>query len=242
MEKKKSIYFGILIILLGISLLLDGLGVFDNIKIFESITAFEIVIGLILAGIFVNGVMHIRFGQIFFSLAFIGIVFDAELGITAVTPWIILIVALFLTIGMHIIFDGKKLKNHIYGYNKGDFISDVSGGNLDGENLFYKVSFGDATKYAVSKEFKTGLFECYFGDLDVYFNDTIIKGDTATITVNVKFGDMTLYIPRSWNVESNVNSTFGDVEYSGIREDTNEPKKLIIQGDVNFGDLEIILI
>lgn len=128
----------------------------------------------------------------------------------------------------------------ISGQKKVTFSSDA--GNLEGENLFFRLTFGDATKYIKSDNFKYGSFNCSFGDLDVYLNDVIINESSATIDVDVKFGELAIYVPRNWRVNCQANKNFGEIHVDGLGNASADAKALIIRGDVNFGELRIIYI
>lgn len=239
MNRSKNFIIGIGIISIAILLLLSQLNILSGISILHNITLFQLSLGILALIVFINGIFKIRFGQIFFSTAFFIIIFDNQLGLTDITPWTVLAASLLLTIGMNILFPRHKykFKNKI---NCHSFSNNV--GNLEGDDLFFKTSFGDATKYIKSTDFKYGCFICNFGDLNIYFTDAQIPGDSATIDLNVKFGDMDIFIPKNWKIESHINNTFGDVGIVGDHIPDENTKTIIISGDVSFGDLKILYI
>lgn len=51
-----------------------------------------------------NGIRNVNFWEILFSIAFICIIYDDWLGITALTPWTVLGAALLGSIGLSLIF------------------------------------------------------------------------------------------------------------------------------------------
>jgi len=229
MNKSKNLITGLIIICIACFLLVSQLGLLKDFTLFNDIGFFQVVFGILLIIFFIDALFKLKFGQLFFSTAFFIIVFDEELHLTSITPWTVLISALLITIGITIIFPKKK-RYHRFSDNST---------TVDGEKLYFKTSFGDETKYIKSNNFSYGDFSCSFGDLNVYFNDAEMLTNRARINVDVKFGDMDIFVPKDWNIVCNVNSSFGDVNTKGDNIITSPEKTLEITGGVHFGDLLI---
>ena len=69
-----------------------------------------------------------------------------------------------------------------------------------------------------------------------------MNNNGATVEVNVSFGTITLFIPRSWNVQINAETSFGNIDEKGARTPVMDAPVLYVTGEVSFGSLEIIYI
>ena len=96
--KKERVFWGVLLILAGIFLIISKLGYFPNVNVFSLLLTVFLVV------IIVKSLPRFNFAGILFPIAFICIIYDKQLGITAITPWTVLIAALLGSIGLSMIF------------------------------------------------------------------------------------------------------------------------------------------
>ena len=54
------------------------------------ISVFNVILGVFCVWVLIEGILHVNFWEILFSIAFICIIYDEPLGITALTPWTVL--------------------------------------------------------------------------------------------------------------------------------------------------------
>jgi len=120
----------------------------------------------------------------------------------------------------------------------GEFQNKMQGETLDGENIHFEVSFGEAVKYVTGNELEYAHLECSFGSMIVYLNDAVMKNEEAEIHAECSFGSTVLYVPADWRVILNVSSAFGGVEEKGNC-NPEGINTLYIRGNVSFGSLEI---
>ena len=80
-----------------------------------------------------------------------------------------------------------------------------------------------------------------FGATSVYFDNAIIQGESATVHIDNSFGEVSLYVPRAWKVDVNVDKAFGGINMRGRMEGTST-HRLIVTGETNFGALTIVFI
>lgn len=236
MKRGKNIFWGIALILCAVFIVVSKLGYFQGIGIFTVIFTIAIAAGLI------DSVAHRSFGGILFCLAFLGILYDKQLGIEALTPWPILGVALLGTIGLNMIFKSKK-KNWKYEKNfewNNESYQEIIDEESD-EWVRCEVSFNSATKYINSTGFKRAELECSFGSLMVYFDNAILAGGKGVVNLETSFGEMKLYIPKSWKVVTNLDCAFGGFKEHGTCSGSDE-NILMISGEVSFGGLDIYYI
>lgn len=213
----------------------------------EGIGFWSIIASIAFAGIFVDGVIHKSFGMMLFSVAFLIIVNDELLGLEAITPWPVLGAALLGTIGLSILFPGKKhWKNHSEGkweWESGKWgcsHAESAGGEdmLNGEEIWFSNSLGESVKYLSANEVRQVNLKNSFGSLNVYFNNAIPKEGIADVYLENAFGSIVLYIPSDWRVIMDVDTAFGGAEEKG-RCNPAGSNTLRVHGKVSFGELEI---
>ena len=84
--------------------------VVSKLWIMPEVSVFSILLTVFFIWLFLNGIRNVNFWEILFSIAFICIIYDDQLGITALTPWTVLGAALLGSIGLSLIF--KKKSGH----------------------------------------------------------------------------------------------------------------------------------
>ena len=101
---KKNYFWGIFLVLAAAYLIISRLGYLPVAGVFT------IIATIVCIAAFVHSLLHLSFGGMLFPLAFICILYDEPLGITAITPWTVLLAALLGTIGLKLIFSRAKSK------------------------------------------------------------------------------------------------------------------------------------
>ena len=92
----------LLLILMSIFLVISKMGLVTGISVWS------VFFTIIFAALLLRGLIKRNFFSIFFSIAFLCIIYDDQLGITALTPWTVLLAALLLSIGMEILFNNRS--------------------------------------------------------------------------------------------------------------------------------------
>lgn len=64
--------------------------VVSKLWITPEISVFSVLLTVFFIWLFLNGIRNVNFWEILFSIAFICIIYDDWLGITALTPWTVL--------------------------------------------------------------------------------------------------------------------------------------------------------
>ena len=101
---KKNITIGIFLIVIAVLMVVSKLGLLQNLPVFKIL--FTVILGIIA----IKGIFNFKFAEIFIPLALIGCIFDRELGITAITPWILIIASILISIGLDMIFKDFRYK------------------------------------------------------------------------------------------------------------------------------------
>ena len=224
--KNKNLFWGLYLILAAVIL------VFAQLNWFEGKELFKIAVFILLMPVIIKSALHLMFGGIFFPLAIVMIV----LNITNLSIWVILLSALLLTIGCHLIFGNG---NVMFGVHTSGTNGGASEGNFTDTDgvINYSVSFGESIKYVSSENFKRADLRCSFGDLTVYFDNAKVGPEGAEIYVDVSFGAIELYVPRNWKIINCANVFLAGVDERGRADSDGVSVKLL--GNVSFAGVEI---
>ena len=216
--------------------------VVSKLFIMPQVSVFSILLTVFFIWLFLHGIRHVNFWEILFSIAFVCIIYDEQLGITALTPWTVLGAALLGSIGLSMIFKkGSKFKPSIsFEYDSGNR-DDGEAENYDGEDIRIDNTFGTAIKYVNSDNFCRAKVENSFGSLTVYFDNAIIQSGEATVKVDNSFGETNLYIPKEWKTENAIGQSFGAVNVHGACEGSSS-HVLRLKGETSFGETNIYYI
>ena len=231
--KKEKIFWGILFILMGVFLIISKLGYFPNVNVISLLlTAF-------LVAVVVKSLVRFNFAGVLFPIAFICIIYDKELGITNITPWTVLIAALFGSIGLSMIFH-KHTKYVNFKFDSEDYKFekiDVE----DESHVRFKNSFTSSIKYINTDNFEQADFNCSFGAMKVYFDKAIMSNDNAIVRINASFSGIELYIPKEWNIEDKTSVVLGSINEKN-RNNQVTTNTLTLVGDIKFSGVDIIYI
>lgn len=232
--KRERIFWGVVLIFGSIALIVKKLGYLGHINIFS------IVLTIFLICIMIKSIFKRNFSGILFPIAFICIIFDDKLGITAITPWTVLIAAALGSLGLSMIFHNKPNKyfnNHHYWISKKSSITYEEYEN----SIKLNTSFGASTKNINNLNFERIDINCSFGSMEIYFDNAILKDGRGTIMVDTSFSSVELYIPKSWTVENKVNTFFGGLNEKNRNVGTSE-NILTIIGNISFAVVDIIYV
>ncbi len=233
MMKKERVFWGILFILAGIFMVISKLGYFPGVN------AFSLILTVFLVVIIAKSIPHLNFSGILFPIAFICIIYAKQLGITAITPWTVLMAALFGSIGLSMIFH-----KHVSWIHHKHVHEDYKFEKIDIEdegNIIFRNSFGACIKYINTNEFEQADLNCSFGAMKVYFDNSVMSSENAIVRVNASFSGVELYIPRTWKVDNKTNVFLGSVDEKN-RNNERSTNTLTLVGDVSFSGVEIIYI
>lgn len=207
---------------------------------FVQIGFWSILAAVLLAAVFIQSLVHLNYFGVFLSLALAYWIFQAPLNLYIISPWVLLLSAVLLSIGFHIIFSRsakyRYVKRHCSGGDDGyTTIEDV-----DDNNPYIKVSFGASSKYLHADALKSGQFYCHLGELKVYFDQVQLHPDGAEIYVDCSLGAVNLYFPKTWRVVNKLHGSLGGVNEDSHRSipDPDAPQ-IVVTGNVSLGAVEI---
>lgn len=236
--KNRKIFWGIFFILAAVFVLVSKIGIFPDISVIG------IFLTVFLVWVFVEGIRNINFYEMLFSLAFLCIIYDKPLGITALTPWPVLAAALFGSIGLSMIFRGKKRQDYTqFEWNESGHIGGVgsSAEQCSGEQIRCENNFGTAIRYINSDNFRHAQIENNFGTMSVYFDNAVVQAGSASVSVENNFGSVQLYLPKEWKVVNNLEHSLGAIKEKGTCLGTSGTV-MYLTGSANFGEINVIYI
>ena len=250
MRRDKKFFLGIAFLLFAVAIIAGSMGVFDKLDgLFGTIGFWTIVFTPIFVVWLVKSVMRLAWGGILFSIAFLAILYDEMLGIENLTPWPVLFAAFFGTLGLSIIFGKRggwyrRKWNHLRIGEK-DIIKDgrfvgtsTKEISEDEKRVRCDVSFSSVTKYISSRALREVTIENAFGSVTVYFDGAILDNGEAYVNVDNAFGIVALYVPKEWNVVTNMEKSFASLRIFG-KCATQSENALHIDGNIAFGSVEI---
>lgn len=236
--KKKDLFWGLLLVLAAVLVIINKFGFFPELGMFE------IVATLVLVTIMIKSIIHVSFPGILFPAALLCIIYSEQWGIQELTPWPVLLTALLGSIGLSLIFKKKhpwqQFPNHHFKHHDQENFDEVIN-QPDGSSVSCSVSFGSSMKYINTDNFERADIHCSFGAMKVYFDNAVIASGTAELNLDVSFAGVELYIPRNWKIVNQVNVSLGGMEEKNSSMAVDTPV-LIMKGNVSFSGVEIIYI
>ena len=231
---------GLLLIAIAVCLILWKLNVFNLPLEWAGVGTWGLIISAIMVYIIIKEVLKGKLSGIFFPLAIIGIIFDKPLGITAITPWVILVAAFLFTVAFDMMFPyHKKHYKHHHGDHNFDKYSSTISEDVDGY-IRHGVTFASATKYVRSKNLVEADLSARFGALNVSFEGAEVPSKQIDVSCDASFGTIYLYLPRNWRVINKVSASFGGCDDKAINSDTDSADvTCTIVGSASFGEIRL---
>lgn len=243
-RNKNSIFWGLMLIAIACYLILSQLHI---VTLAISIT--KLILGVIFVGTAINSIIEKSFGGLFFSLAFLWIIFDSVFKLPTVSTPVVLMIALLLTIGFSMLFPKKHYNHNYSNENKHIEWDDYEDPDKTGkyqtvfnddtnESFCGSNRFGASAKYINTGNFKKANLDCSFGELKVYFDSAKIISDSAEICVRQSFGSTQLFIPKEWQIVQKVSVFAGAVEERNHNKSNGSPV-VYLTGEVKCGSVII---
>lgn len=233
--KHKNLFWGSFFILSATLIILNQFNILIGMNIFK------LIISLLLLPIIFKSICHVNFGGILFPLAIIGIMFAQPLGIEKLTPWPVLGVALFLTIGLSLIFPNKHkhaFDHCVHGNCEKNWTSESS----DDSEVNVYLKFGGSSRYINSQNLRKVNIDCKFGGTKIFFDNSNIDGNEAIVDVYASFSGIEIYVPKNWIVKNEIDCALGGIEEKGMKNSVISDKTLILKGKISFAGVTIIYI
>lgn len=218
-----QVVIGAAIVIFGVSLLLDNLGVMNSRDILRFWPSILVAVGL--RDLFVatdgsramRGTLLVAFGVLLLLNTFE--VF--EFSIIGLWP-------LFLILfGVQMLVRSASRR------------SEADGETSDDSSEFDDFAFLGGVKRSVrSSTFRGGSASAFMGGVDIDLTKSRMQGDRAVINVFAMMGGVVLRIPEDWAVQSNVTALMGGVE-DKTRPPADPVGTLVLEGSAVMGGIEI---
>ena len=229
--------WGLIIAAVGLSLLLQHMGVISFNPVVRFWPSLLILFGLM------NLLTHS--GRFFgFLLILVGAVLQLNtLGYTSLT-WADLWPIALIAVGLLLMWGSLEARGFVRA-KKGFFdnLRQQLAGAQDGPSgaLNAVAIFGGCERRISSKQFAGGKATAVFGGIELDFRDADMEGEVV-LEVNCVLGGVEIRVPQSWHVHSRNIPVFGgyeDTTHHPSDVPGEKPKTLIITGMVVFGGVEI---
>jgi predicted membrane protein len=218
-----QLLIGAAIVVLGVSLLLDNLGLVDSGDILRLWPVILVFVGL--RDLFVTtdgsramrGTLLVAFGALLLLNTFE--VF--EFSIIGLWP-------LFL-----ILFGANMLVRNVSRRSKAEDVASEDASQFDDFAFL-----GGVKRSIATSDFRGGSASAFMGGVDIDLTRARMQGDRAVINVFTMMGSIVLRIPEDWVVQSNVTALLG-----GVDDKTRPPAEpvgtLVLEGSAVMGGIEI---
>jgi len=217
-----GIVVGIVLILAAVLIVLEGLGMGFGAY---GISLWKVVLGVLLAAWFLKELIRFKIGDIFFPLAFMFMLFEENIASllgredpNIISNWYVILAAILLTVGFNEVFHRVNSEKYV----------SVSQSHFGGAS----VTYIDAAEL-VEKNIENS-----FGNYVVYIENKEAYLGNGKINVDNSFGNIVIHVPEDWNVDADIDSSFGTVTAPQSK-GMNNPRIRIV-GDNNFGTIRIV--
>lgn len=230
--KNRNWFWGIFFLLSAVFVIACQTGAFGQIGVLS------ILATVLLATLLIHSIIHLNFFGVFIPVALFYMIYRQPLGLVEISPWLLLMSAVFASIGFSFLFHSHScIKMHHH--SEMDHFNQTTE-STDDNNPFAKVSFGASSKYLHGDCLKSGQFSVSFGALELFFDEAKLSPDGAEIFLDCSFGAIKLYIPKGWRVIDNMQASLGGVDNNTrlSHPDENAPR-LTVSGNVQLGAVEI---
>ncbi len=229
---RNRVFFGIAMAIVGLVLMLTTMRVLPCIDLEMSWPAL-----LILLGLFIGMKNKFR-NNAWWILILVGIAnFTPQFEIMGRPSRDYAWPAAIIVIGLAIALRPRRKMDCIPGNHKGAMtaINNESTLNMD-------VTFGGRKEIVTSKDFKGGSVSVTFAGAEINLAQADTTEPTVVLDLKVSFGGVQIVVPSHWDVQNEINPSFGSVEDERTIQTatTGETRKtLILRGHCSFGSIEL---
>ena len=193
---------------------------------------------VLLAALVIGSLPELNFFGMLVPLALLYAIYRQPFHWPAISVWLLLLAAVLAATGLSLLFHNACHPGKHHHSDHGDGSRRPE--NIDGNDIFARSSFSESCKYLHADSLQKARLSVSFGKMSVYFDQVRLSPEGAQADIDVSFGEMVLYLPRSWRVADRIYTVTGAVN-SDPRQappDADAPT-LTLAGRVSFGNLEI---
>jgi predicted membrane protein len=223
-KNQGRIFWGILLIFLGVLFLLDQMNKLDFgdlVGRYWPVIFILIGISILLSNNFQNvgsGVFFILFGAFFLLIRLR--VFDRAV-------WHYIWPLAIIAVGLWILFrpsfhpDKKKIPE------------------MAADDLNISQVFSGSARKIESQSFRGGKADVVFGSAEIDLRGARLAGGQATLVLSAVFGGIEVRVPRDWEVVLEGSPVLGSIESRKAAPDVPKTQTLHIKGSAVFGSIEV---
>lgn len=229
-DPRNRVFFGIMIALIGIVLLLKTMDLLSYFDLELSWPVILIVIG-VLMGIKSRGQNNAWWILIVIGAANMIPQFTIMGKPSRHFVW----PAVMILGGIMIALRPKKRRVECYPGMANSVINNNGDLNID-------VTFGGRKEVVTSKDFKGGTVSVTFGGTELNLTQADFTTPSVVIDFRVSFGGVEMIVPSHWEIQNEISPSFGSVDDERTIQtaNNNDNKKiLILRGNCSFGSIEI---
>jgi predicted membrane protein len=228
----KKVFWGLFLILLAAFIILNQ--AYDLV----GLSFFSIVAALVLIPMFFSNIFKLDFGGAMMALGFFTMVFKEYMLLGNVSNWTIFFAAVLSAIGLEMIF-GRKRRTRVIKINKHKNHHDDIVEHGEESDVVFKVNMGSGVRYVDSPDFRSADLNVSLGAMKVYFDNSQIVGDSATVYLDGQLGSIELFFPKEWEVVNELDSSLANVELKRSCAGGVKTKKVYLKGNMHLGNLEV---
>ena len=240
---KGRIFFGIIVVVVGVILLLTELELvaMDGIReIFQWLPSLFILWGLVL-------LVTRKFKRAGGPITLIAFAAVVQLLVLDMLNWVLLLAIAVILIGVAIIAGGMKARGRRkrrreHRLHREQRIASSSTHASGEDYLNISVKMGEVDERNRSKEFQGGEISCVMGTIKLNLAEAEVADPPARIHVDVVMGNLEVLVPDHWIVQNDVDMTMGEVEdrtESRRSAATDDGFTLIFSGSTVMGHVTI---
>lgn len=235
--KKNNILWGLILILLALSIILKELKI-----IFIDIYDLKIIAALLIGYLAFKSLLKKNFFAAFFYLGFI-IYLNPQNIFPNISLFKILFVAILLGIGFNLLFS-PTIKKRVFIFNdsrsgkRKEYYSENSEYySENNDKVSFETIFSQATRYVYSDDLTDLELSTVFGSLKIYLDQATIN-PAAKIEIENIFAKTEIYVPKDYYIKTNATTVFGNI--NEINPPTSYTKTITLTGDIVCGSLTIV--
>ena len=218
MKKSKKVFWGIILILAAILLLIDQTALVNT-----NIPTAKIILGVFCLYWLVGEAVKKRFYGIFFPIACIFMLFEkniaslvSESKTDLISNWVVILCAVLLAVGTALITAKPKIRKP------------------KKEN---KVRFCEASTYIDCNGFSEKRIENNLSKLNIYFENVEAYSGGGILIIENSLGNCNINVPSEWHVNLKIENNIGKVSIPS--EWAKGGKELTVKGENNLGAITI---
>lgn len=214
------------------------------------ISVWTIILTVVFVACLIKGLFDKSIGVSVFSIAFLVITYAGPLGIKKIlSSWMILFIALLVSMGLSLLFkrDPEIVIKKSFNWHDDDDDSDDEVKTThhhaqdvieDGDNIVINQKIaGDSSRYIHSQNLKSITLDASFGNANIYLDDAKAAGDTVVLNLTASMGNVNLYVPLSWQIDSHLSVSLGNIVVKG--KSNGGGPTLVLKGRANMGNVVI---